>query len=583
MKFLMTVFISLAVGAAAPNWVERSNANARVLLDVVARHAPEAAGRFGVEGLDEQISNLWRTTQQRAAESRKALDFLEGRSKLNVLEGRFKNEQDRLVQQDLEIMIEDTRRGIRTSELNEKYFLPYTNVTGLVFSGIRGLLDEQVAAARRPAALVRLRRYAGLEPGYTPVAQIAEARTREKLARRDLLGPAKAEVERDLQNADFLLNGIGPLFRKYNIAGAEEPLAKLRAQVDTYNAFLRKEVLPRARTDFRLPAEVYTNALGEYGVDLPPAELARIARAAFTDLQREMETVGARVAKERGWSVASYRDVIRKLKQEQIVGDAILPHYEKRLAELEAIIRRENLVTVPQRPARIRLASEAESAAQPAPNMQPPRLVGNTGESGTFVLPLNIPSSGKSLQYDDFTYSAASWTLTAHEARPGHEMQFAAMVERGVSQARAIFAFNSTNVEGWGLYAEAIVLPFMSAEGQLISLQFRLMRAARAFLDPELQLGRVTPADAMRVLREDVVLSEAMATQEVERYTFRSPGQATSYFYGYTRLMELRRDVEKQMGRRFDAKKFHDFVLAQGLLPPALLRKAVFAEFVKSS
>jgi len=34
------------------------------------------------------------------------------------------------------------------------------------------------------------------------------------------------------------------------------------------------------------------------------------------------------------------------------------------------------------------------------------------------------------------------------------------------------------------------------------------------------------------------------------------------------------------MGPQFDQLRFHDFVLAQGLLPPPLLRQAVFAEFV---
>src|SRR5712691_11157695 len=160
-------------------------------------------------------------------------------------------------------------------------------------------------------------------------------------------------------------------------------------------------------------------------------------------------------------------------------------------------------------------------------------------------------------------------------------MQFAAMVERGVSQARAIFAFNSTNVEGWGLYSEFIMRPFMPLDGQLISLQHRLLRAGRAFLDQELHMGKITPEQAHRILQEDVVVSEAMANQEVERYTFRSPGQATSYFYGFTRLSQLRADVEKAMGAKFDQQKYHDFVLAQGLLPPALLRKTVFEEFVK--
>ena len=160
-------------------------------------------------------------------------------------------------------------------------------------------------------------------------------------------------------------------------------------------------------------------------------------------------------------------------------------------------------------------------------------------------------------------------------------MQFAKIVEAGVSTARALFAFNSTNVEGWGLYAEWMMLPYMSPEGQLVSLQRRLLRAARAFLDPELHLGRVTPDEARRVLLEDVVLSRAMTEQEVERYTFRAPGQATSYFYGYTRLRELRSEVERALGDEFSARDFHDFILAQGLLPPELLREAVLAQFVR--
>jgi len=45
--------------------------------------------------------------------------------------------------------------------------------------------------------------------------------------------------------------------------------------------------------------------------------------------------------------------------------------------------------------------------------------------------------------------------MTAHEARPGHELQFAAMVERGVSIAAPHSPSNSTNAEGWGLYAES--------------------------------------------------------------------------------------------------------------------------------
>jgi hypothetical protein len=304
------------------------------------------------------------------------------------------------------------------------------------------------------------------------------------------------------------------------------------------------------------------------------------------EIRNEMKALAPLVAAAKGFESTDYRAVLRELKKQQIVGDAILPHYQARLRSVEEIIRREKIVTVPDRAARIRLASEAESAQSPAPNMRPPRLIGNTGEMGEFVLPLRVPttnpdgSPGPPQGFDDFTFDAASWTLVAHEARPGHELQFASLVEKGVSLARAVFAFNSVNVEGWALYAEAEIKPALPLEGQLVSLQHRLLRAARAFLDPELQAGQIEPETAVRFLMDEVVLSEPMARQEVERYTFRAPGQATSYFYGYLRWMELKSRVELSLGRRFDRQRYHDFILAQGLLPPDTLGRAVLTEFV---
>jgi uncharacterized protein (DUF885 family) len=76
------------------------------------------------------------------------------------------------------------------------------------------------------------------------------------------------------------------------------------------------------------------------------------------------------------------------------------------------------------------------------------------------------------------------------------------------------------------------------------------------------------------------VLSHAFAQEEVERFTYRSPGQANSYFYGYTNLIALRKDAEEALGAKFNQKKFHDFILAQGLLPPDLMWDAVMKVFV---
>ena len=562
--------------AQQPAWVAKSNANAQVLLKVVARYAPESAGSLGVTGLDEQISI---PSADRPARFRNDLS-----GAVKTLQSRLAAEPDPLVKQDLEILISAGERNIHSSAAYESRLLPYSNAARSVFSGMQSLLDDQIAPERRKAAVVRLRRYTGVEPGYTPTTVLDEKIFREKLNSPGLLGPPKAEVEQDLAQIDSLVTGIGLLLEKYKITGYQDAYAKLKDQFVHYREFVRNEILPRARSDFRLPSELYALNLENFGVDYTPDELKRLAHQAFSDIQTEMRPIAAKVARERNLSSSDYRDVIKALKKEQLKAAEVMPLYHQRLADIEDIIRREHLLTLPDRPCIIRLATAAETAQQPAPHMQPPPLLNNHGERGQFILPAGTTgANGKPLKYDDFTFSAASWTLTAHEARPGHELQFAAMVEHGVSAARAIFAFNSTNVEGWGLYSEWFMLPYMPDEGKLISLQLRLLRAARAFLDPELQEGKLTPQQALQLLRNDVVVSEAFATEEVDRFTFRMPGQAVSYFDGYTRLREIRSEAEQALGSKFNVKRFHDFILSQGLLPPNLLRKAVMTGLVNQS
>lgn len=97
-----------------------------------------------------------------------------------------------------------------------------------------------------------------------------------------------------------------------------------------------------------------------------------------------------------------------------------------------------------------------------------------------------------------------------------------------------------------------------------------------------LNLGLITCEEAARVLREDVCLSDAMVTQEVDRYTFGMPGQATSYFYGYQRLMTLRTSTKVALGAKLARLVFNDFIIGQGLLPPKLLTAAVRHEFIPS-
>jgi len=84
----------------------------------------------------------------------------------------------------------------------------------------------------------------------------------------------------------------------------------------------------------------------------------------------------------------------------------------------------------------------------------------------------------------------------------------------------------------------------------------------------------------MQLLVKDVVASHAFVKQEVEHYTLRAPGRANSYFYGFTKMISLRKDTELALGTKFNQLRFHDFVMSQGILPPALIKQAVKEEFV---
>ncbi len=563
---------------ADKSWIARSNEFANLLIDVENRHSPESASADGLSQYDQEISAATHEDDLAATS--------ETRTVLAKLQDQLPKEQNKYVRQDLEIMIHSTQLTLKQHDFAEARQIPYLNASGAVYQGLRVLLDDQVPTERHPKAVVRLRKYAGLEPGYKPFADQLRKLTELQLAKPDMIYPAKTRLETTLARNALYVDGIADLFKQYKLSGWEEPYAKLKQQLTAYDQWVTREILPKARTDFRQPPELYALGLEGYGIDIPPAELAAMAHKAFSEYQGEMQTIAAQIAKQHGWPSSDYRDVIKKLKENQLVGESILPFYKDRLKEIEGIIVKDKLVTLPDRPARIRIGTPAESAQQPAPHMIPPPLLNNTGQQGEFVLPLNMPAatgSAKAEKVDDYTFDAASWTLIAHEARPGHELQFDSMIEHGVSLARSRYAFNSTNVEGWGLYAEYITKPYMPLEGQLISLQFRLLRAERAYLDPELQAGKIQPADAMKALTEDGVFSVPFANQEVERYTFRAPGQANSYFYGYTRLHQLRKDTEAALGPKFDQQKFHDFILAQGLLPPDLMRKAVMEDFIPAA
>ncbi len=567
---LVAAVACLAVAGYAadtPAWVQKSNEAAKPLLEYITKYTPEYGSSIGIDQADEGVVDLKPNLYARSQE--------DGEKIIHQLQAEEASESDPKVRRDMEILITAQKNSLETARLNEELMLPFYDVGQIVFQGLQALLDPRNSAGRQARAIVRLNRYAGQETGFGAITDLAKARTEEMLGNAKLVRPYVAEVKDAINNTQTYLDGIAELFRTAKLTGWEPAHAALTRQLADYKDWLQKQILPQARPTNPLPEAIYADNLKNNGVLIDPHTLMERARFEFIEIQDEMRTLAKVIAQQEKLSSSDYRDVIRSLKHRTVPPDKLLSFYQQRLEQIERLVEENNIVNLPKRPTIIRLGSTAETAEEPAPHMNPPRLIDNHGEYGEFVIP-----NGKDGLDEDFTNEGEAWTLTAHEARPGHDLQFTSMVDNGVSMARSIFADNSANVEGWAVYMEAVMEPYEPLDGQLFSLDDRLLRIARAFVDPMLNLGLMKPEEAKAFLVKEVALSESDAKEEVERYTYRAPGQAASYFYGYMTLRELRERTELALGAKFNQKAYHDFILSQGLLPLNLMAEAIQDEFV---
>jgi len=135
-----------------------SNVYTNMLLAVQLEHSPEEGTQEGVSKFDTRISIRPRRSTRRAAGTRGVL------AKLKPAET---TEQDKNVKEDLDILLKAFDLQFREEDFDLQHEVPFLNASEIVFRGLRGLLDDQVAADRRPAALVRLRKYAVPKPAIS--------------------------------------------------------------------------------------------------------------------------------------------------------------------------------------------------------------------------------------------------------------------------------------------------------------------------------------------------------------------------------------------------------------------------------
>ena len=167
--------------------------------------------------------------------------------------------------------------------------------------------------------------------------------------------------------------------------------------------------------------------------------------------------------------------------------------------------------------------------------------------------------------------------LFLHEAIPGHHFQISLQQENAALPDFRKYNWFGAYGEGWALYTESLgkELGLYADPYQYFGmLSAEMHRSIRLVVDTGLHSKGWTREEAIKYSLENEAESEASIIAEIERY-MAIPGQACSYKIGQMKILELRKKAEKELGAKFDIKKYHQIVLESGVMPLALLEKKV--------
>ncbi len=377
--------------------------------------------------------------------------------------------------------------------------------------------------------------------------------------------------------ADVKNSKLKKEFAETNNAVVEE----LRA----YLAWLKKELLPRSKGDFRIGADAFAKKL-QYDemVDTPLDRLLEIGRADMKKNQAQFNAIAAELEPKK-----NPREVLEELGSDHPAPGQLLDSFRATFTSLESFIRTHRIVTLP-------------SNQQPILEETPPFMRATTfaamdtpGPYETRALDayFDVTLPDKSMtpaQVESYMHSFNVGTIistSVHEAYPGHFVQFL-WAPQAPNRVRKLLGAN-TNVEGWAHYCEQMMLdegygqPGTGAKDEreaklfrLGQLQDALLRDARFIVGIEMHTGKMSFDQAVEFFQKQGYQSRETALVEAKRGT--SDPTYLYYTLGKLEIMKLRDDVKKKQGASFSLQKFHDDFLAQGFPPIKIVREAMLGD-----
>jgi uncharacterized protein (DUF885 family) len=400
-------------------------------------------------------------------------------------------------------------------------------------------------------------------------------------ARANLKNPPRIYTQIAIEQlpgiVSFFQNDVPLAFRAVHdaklLADFHSSNAAVISALQSYEKFLKNDLLAHSNGDFRIGAENYRRKLAyEEMVDLPLDDLLKAGYANLRQNQQEFERVAREIDPHR-----TPAQILAELEKDHPAPDHLLQSFRDVLAGMRSFIVQHKIVTIPSPVMPIVEETPPFMRALTTASMDTPGPYERVAKEAFFNVTLPESSWAKSRIEEHMEgFNRGTITSTAlHEAFPGHYVQFL-WVQQLTSKVRKLLGANS-NAEGWAHYCEQMMLD----EGyggrdpklRLGQLQDALLRNARYIVGIQMHTGKMTMDQGIEFFVKEGYQTRAMAEVETKRGT--SDPTYLVYTLGKLEILKLREEYRQLRGARFSLEEFHDNFLKQGFPPIRIVRHAL--------